>query len=96
MTVRFLFSGESDGVDVFELVETRRGPTFKFQYRISWSKMLPEYDQSQDPEAYLDPEMMQCYEDLLVVAHANGLVTVWDWRVCNLKYRIDYYYRLDR
>ena len=91
---RFVFSGWNDGVDVLELVESRRGPTFKFQYAIRWREELPEYGRS--PKDFFEPVMMQCLYDLLAVAHNNGLVTIWGWRERNLKYRIDYYYYPDR
>ena len=55
-TGNFLFAGKSMGVSVLELEETRRGPTFKFQYRISWSEVLPEYDQ--DFEDFFEPVMI--------------------------------------
>ena len=93
-TGRFLFSGAIYGVDVWEMVESRRGPTFKFQRTITWSEELPEYGRSL--EDYFDPVMMQCLDGLLAVAHNNGLVTVWDLREGSLKYRIDHYYYPDR
>jgi len=90
---KVVFAAGENQVDIFNIVETRKGANLKLWGHLNWDGQLPNYEGVDDNATHAF--LAKNFEDWVFVAHYDGLITVWNWRIQVMVDTIGYHLQLD-
>ena len=86
-------------VDIFGIAEsTSRGKTgasLRLWGHVNWEGKLPGYDEDSDDNA-THAFLVKNQDDLIFIAHYDGLITIWNWKDQSLAHVIKRHVQPDK